>query len=376
MNQFKTLYAELEALTQIENSAFYFKDEICPWDSRLYRTFLYRLASWTDFKLPSAIESRGIMFRKESDDWVLVSRPFQKFHNRTEGSIEERRSDKDIIRLENKFDGSLIKTYIDANGELRFASKGSLTSFAAIAAQEIFNEYDDQVKRIYKAFVRSGFTLLFEYISPDNHIVIRYPRKELKLLAIRHLSGSYVNYIPKDSITITSDHNIDQMIQDCYDSRESDFEGYVAVFSDGFRFKIKSNKYCELHHLKDSINNKSRLFDVCLNDYVDDLIASFSEDQSIVEYISIMDDLVKKHYRKYLNTIEDVYNQNKDLSRKDFAILCQSAYQIQFPILMARYIGKEIDEKKIFKKYLEDYILSEFDSLTSLEMNQLDIEEE
>lgn len=75
------LYQQLFQLTTEENSAFYLKDEVCLWDGFEYRTFLYRLASWTEFKKPSAVESRGIMFRKESSEWVLVSRPFQKFFN-------------------------------------------------------------------------------------------------------------------------------------------------------------------------------------------------------------------------------------------------------------------------------------------------------
>lgn len=282
---------------------------------------------------------------------------------------------KEIIRLENKFDGSLIKTYIDYNGDLRFASKGSLTSFAAVAAQEIFDTYDDSVRRIYKALAKAGTTLLFEYISPDNHIVIRYPKSELKLLAMRDLCGSYVNYISDGSIEITEEHDIDQLIQDCYDSRESDFEGYVAVFEDGFRFKIKSQKYCALHHLKDSINNKSRLFDVCLDDSADDLVASFSEDQSIVEYIAVMDDLVKKYYRHYLYTIEAVYECNKHLDRKEYAIYCQASHSKLFPVLMARYTGKVIDEKKIFKKQFETEIIEEFTAKTVIDVSELINEE-
>ena len=52
------LYDELMALQS--NEAFYFVDQsVGDCD---YRIFLYRLASYTEFCLPGALESRGITF--------------------------------------------------------------------------------------------------------------------------------------------------------------------------------------------------------------------------------------------------------------------------------------------------------------------------
>ena len=53
------LYKQLIDLTNV-NESFFFKD--FPVDERIYRIFNYRLASYTEFLIPGAIECRGIMF--------------------------------------------------------------------------------------------------------------------------------------------------------------------------------------------------------------------------------------------------------------------------------------------------------------------------
>lgn len=90
----KTMYQNLMDLCST-NDAFFFKD--FQRNQRWYRIFNYRLASYTDFLLPSALECRGIMFEitnegaEESDysEYIaLTCRPQEKFFNVNEVSTD------------------------------------------------------------------------------------------------------------------------------------------------------------------------------------------------------------------------------------------------------------------------------------------------
>lgn len=64
-----------------EEDSFYFADHEL--DGIMYRIFNYRIASFTEFLLPDALECRGHMFRLDSDGYAdaLVSMPLPKFFN-------------------------------------------------------------------------------------------------------------------------------------------------------------------------------------------------------------------------------------------------------------------------------------------------------
>jgi T4 RnlA family RNA ligase len=84
MNLFhQKLYDDLMRLCQ-NNEAFFFTDQIIA--SITYRIFNYRLASYTDWLAPHALECRGITFIVEGEGYTavpkfLASWPFEKFFN-------------------------------------------------------------------------------------------------------------------------------------------------------------------------------------------------------------------------------------------------------------------------------------------------------
>lgn len=85
------LYYQLMALCEsTDRDAFYYQDfSSGNEDEYTYRIFNYRLASYTDFLQPGAIEARGIMFRVSSrhaaaEPLELVCRPMAKFFNYSE----------------------------------------------------------------------------------------------------------------------------------------------------------------------------------------------------------------------------------------------------------------------------------------------------
>ena len=139
------LYQELTQLCQ-ECDSFFSKDHVK--DGRTYRLFNYRLASWTDFQRPSALDCRGTMFDITDGNIKLVSLPPKKAFNWHEGSVDH--SGSVVLEKMVKLDGSLISTYKTPEG-FSLKSKASLTSDQAIAAMEYLKKkrsYYDYVARL------------------------------------------------------------------------------------------------------------------------------------------------------------------------------------------------------------------------------------
>ena len=71
MNSYmKNLWNDLMALCA-SNEAFYFVDQTKDGDK--YRVFTYRLASYSDFLLPNALECRGHTFRLDANDKPITN---------------------------------------------------------------------------------------------------------------------------------------------------------------------------------------------------------------------------------------------------------------------------------------------------------------
>ena len=77
----QNLYNDLLELCRPEDSPFYFVDHKL--DDNLYRVFTYRLAQYTDFLKPNALECRSSMFEvKEDGSFIrLASLGMEKFFN-------------------------------------------------------------------------------------------------------------------------------------------------------------------------------------------------------------------------------------------------------------------------------------------------------
>jgi len=195
MNEYQsTLFNNLTTLVET-NEAFFSNDwEV---DDTIYRNFNYRMASYSDFCLPSAIECRGIMFAIDIDtgEISLASLPFEKFFNLYENPFTMELDLNDIVEIADKADGSLITTYMH-NNYLMVKTKGSLSSDQAIAANAYLQldenvAFRDELMRGEKL----GCTIIMEWCAPDNRIVLPYMDAELKVLGVRNReTGGYINF--------------------------------------------------------------------------------------------------------------------------------------------------------------------------------------
>jgi RNA ligase len=182
MNLYKTLIALVN-----EDESFYCKEMVL--EDQLYNIFNYRLASWTQFQKPGALDCRGTMFNvTDVNNPVLVSLPPQKFFNYEEGITDHTLCTVGTIM--DKLDGSLISTYLH-KGRLRLKSKVDLFSSQAIAAMTWLDlEENRRFKSELLLAAEEGITVNLEYTSPTNRIVVPYSEDKLTILSVRnHTTG-------------------------------------------------------------------------------------------------------------------------------------------------------------------------------------------
>lgn len=373
------LYTELMALTK--NDAFYTADHKYD-DHTFYRVFTYRLASYSDFLLPSALEARGIMFEvayaDESKPVRLVCRPQEKFFNIGENPMT---LDLDYSRLEAAYikeDGSLISTYsrsVMGMGEdfetqwewsLHFKSKTSISSDQAVAAGKYVDQHED-LKTALTKMEQNGYTVNCEWCAPDNRIVVGYMEPRLIVLNARlRFSGEYA---PRDLLErMFGDHLVAKadVITSEADLKElrahTGYEGLIFQFEKDYKVqfvKFKNDWYLHRHRTKDSVNNANALFDCVLNEGSDDLRTMFLDDPLATKIIDDMEALVIPLYNRFVKGCQNFYNENKHLERKEFAIKGQQPFfeegdllnKFAFGIVMTMYLGKEPDIKGTLSKH-------------------------
>jgi T4 RnlA family RNA ligase len=368
MNTDQKLFDELVALTQDPCEAFYAQD--FQLDSSVYRIFNYRLASYTNFLLPGALECRGIMFELDIDNLCvkrLASRPMTKFFNYQENPMTMDLDLSKVDTIELKADGSLMSTYIH-NGQLRLKSKGSLFSEQAIDAMKWLEQDDEDIVRFHgmlHGLDNAGWTVNLEWCAPQNRIVIGYLTAHLKVLNARNRATG--NYMSRDMLesAFSSTYLIDRVDTNGLNTAafvqsipaiQDDIEGYVARIGDLW-FKIKTEKYMSLHHAKDSINNPRRLFEAVVDEGVDDLRSMFAHDELAIKQIDEMQLRVTAIYNHLVQSVETYHAANKAFDRKTYAIGAQTLELNGLRLLglaMNMYLNKDPDFKGWLKgKYKE-----------------------
>jgi T4 RnlA family RNA ligase len=356
------LYNNLMALTE-QSEGFFFKD-FQHTDGATYRIFNYRLVGWEEFHtLDDALECRGIMYREtDSNGWELVCRPPTKFFNVHEGAVDHDWSNP--MSIMTKEDGSLISSFIDANGKLGLKSKGSLSSSQALEAYNTANDGAGTTGEMWYV-TKNGYTINCEYVSPTNRIVLSYEKPALVILNFRHTqSGEYITLdeleqklcysLPHIREMMVVDHYINGMDVDEFVASVPDMtgiEGYVILKNNGEHTKLKTAEYIVLHHSKDSVNNPKALYDVVLEDATDDLRTLFTDDQIVLGLISKMEKAVDPLYNHLVSRVEFFHSNYKDLDRKGYAVTGQKELEpYEFSQAMNLYLGKSTDYKGVMAK--------------------------
>jgi hypothetical protein len=172
-----------------------------------------------------------------------------------------------IVSIHEKYDGYLIVARY-WEGNLLVSSRGSFESVHAVKAKELLLE----APWLEHLGLDHHYTFVFELLWEQNPIVVQPKKDELVLLAAflgEHeaspgLGGDMeemLNYwiggrhgtmeVPRYADTLRECHMdaLDQTLATLEETRDDHHEGYVLVFSDGYRAKMKTQWYKDAERL-------------------------------------------------------------------------------------------------------------------------------
>lgn len=261
----------------------------------------------------------------------VVARPFKKFFNIEEGKHTPTKE----FEVYEKMDGSLgIVFYY--GGEWHVATRGSFTSEQAVRAKEMLSKYDFS----YLA-AENIFTFLVEVIYPENRIVVDYGNEEklVWLSTIEVESGEEVFYPGADWECVKRYNGIkdvDQLKETIGDNRE----GYIILFSNGDRCKIKGEEYLRLHKIMTEVSTTGIWESLKNGDDIAELLKDVPDEffDKIEEYV----DKLKSEYILIEAKCLSTFNQHVVLSKKEFAE--QVKWNKYSGILFRMYDDKDYSE--------------------------------
>lgn len=330
-----------------------------------YIVINYVLARDNTFDCIVRRELRGIIFCNKTGK--VISRRFHKFFNMNEREdTQSHIIDWNIphIVLE-KLDGSMITPlYFSESGCVRWATKMGVTD-VALKCEDFVKQHSK-----YDYFARyctdNHITPIFEYIAPNNRIVIKYNDENLILLAMRYnVSGKYLTRQEVLNLSKNFDIPVVSVYQGSLDDLKNnkDMEGVVVCFNNGHMIKIKTDWYVAIHKAKDKILFEKNVIKLILNEEIDDVLADLPENdkKALLEYkeeLIASIDVIENDIRKLLYACH-----NKNYDKKYIALnIIPTIPEFWRPIVFKSYS----DDTSI-RQNIINYILNHTNSQTSVD---------
>jgi RNA ligase len=269
---------------------------------------------------------RGLIIDKTTGE--IVAQPFPKFFNYGQQygasgeSVALPRNGTHLVNVFEKVDGSLGILYRQ-DGEHKIATRGSFFSNQAAWATNYLNIY------FYVDEIPYTWTLLFEIIYPENKelspIVVNYgDRTDLVLLAIfdRYTGDElpfstvkeFATYMGFSTPVVYELNSYEEVICAANELVGTEQEGYVLLYSNGQRFKVKGDDYVWLHKIINNISKKNA-YEMWKNgkdmpDIPDEFIQQIEEWYD--EFNTVSNDITQEIVR--------AYDAAPKTSRKEFAV--------------------------------------------------------
>ncbi len=302
-------------------------------------------------------ECRGIKFDLHGK---IIARPFHKFFNYNE---RQETSNIDFSKphyVWEKYDGSMIYP-IDIDDEIYLCTKAGVTDISRKCMEWVKEQQDIPYLQFMKKCVSYGYTPIFEWIAPDNRIVLPYQQSNLVLLAIRNIvSGEYFDYSKMIQISGNipivesySSFNIDR-IEELRQRQNT--EGVVIYFPNelagGKYLKIKSDWYCLLHKSKEETRHEKNVLRIIFEEKLDDLLPILGEEdkQRILDYSS----KVMRSLDTWGSYVKDLfeYCHSLEMSRKECGLYLKETNADLQSVFWKVYDGGNVQEEitKFFLK--------------------------
>lgn len=306
-------------------------------------------------------ECRGLIFYP---DGRIMSRPFHKFFNvgeREETMTENIDMSPTHIIME-KMDGSMIRPVMIGD-EMRLGTKMGLTDIAEEAEKWLYTNSPAAVDWV-RSYVDRGYTPIFEWIGPENKIVIEYSEHKLVLLAIRHNeTGKY--YMPEFPVfempevfgSVTD--NLDEYV--ARHRNDEGREGFIIRFANGHHLKGKNDWYVRVHKTKDMIRTDRHVIDLLVREELDDVLPLL--DKSDTEHVRELETRFWNAFNDKHVELYDLYDKVRDKTKKEFALEVMPTLDHKED---SKFIFSAMDGKTI-RPMLIDHVLSSVSNTTKYE---------
>jgi len=320
-----------------------------PTDDRVILNYSQINSPKTDSKV---IESRGLVLNRHTGE--IIAKSFDRFFNYGE-SGSDRRFDWDDCTVTHKEDGSLILLY-HYDGQWRVNTRNSYGD--GYVVNDVITWKELFLEALPEGFkwdeLQCEYTYVLELCSRYNKIVRDYPVPTVSLLSVFdngigcmecfELNEEEIDVEAKilglsrpKSVTLQNILSATAYVGNLA-KEDATFEGIVARDKNGYRVKIKSQTYVELHRLCNNHQlTPERLFNIVASNEADEVITYFPELAGYINQGIVL-------YNDILSTTQTVFDQFKHLeSQKDFAISVKD-HPYAAAIFNLRKTGK-IDQK-------------------------------
>lgn len=318
---------------------------------------------------PMVRECRGLIVSKSIK---VISRGFDRFFNHGEVDIPEFNWNK--YNIYDKVDGSLIKIYHDGN-DWQITTRGVAYGESVVYGtgktyrksiiDNIFKSHNDY--EIFASKLNTDKTYLFEYIAPENKIVIKYSKPELVLLAIRdnktykfetnqELKDTFNRFPPNDNISLVKEfaNNFSNVKDIIKHINSIEFNEGVVLVDDCFNMiKIKTTDYVNLHYLKGNYLTDKRILKMIYEGSYKEFLSYFPEETDRVNaWFKVITDKNKE--------LQDIYDAIPDELKQDRKSFAFEVNKIEDTIVrsfvMMRFNDKKpidvLEQAKTLKKFL------------------------
>jgi len=315
---------------------------------------------------------RSSVWNEEGD---LISASFKKFFNWGEQPdlcyTPFSPTANGGIKVMEKMDGStlIISKY---KGELIVRTRGTLDATQLDNGFEIEILKEKYPKVFDNHYLDDGFTILCEWVTPTNRIVIDYPECDIILIGmINHKDYSLVDQGALDIIgqelnvkrpRIFEYKSIKEMLEDVPTWKKT--EGVCVYCNKGQDIrKLKAEYYLKLHRLKSELGSYDRVVDF----YFENNQPNYTEFYNIVSemldfeiaeqirgQISKICDCMKEVH-EIVSFMKNYVEEHKHLSRKDFALDTIQKWgktnrqAMVFTLLDGKELGKEQYKKLLYQ---------------------------
>jgi RNA ligase len=294
-------------------SKAFFKREFQKGDY-LITVFSYRYPSYREFKELNAFELRGLTFVKSPEGEFSHFLAMHKFFNINEN--EDYKIDRlkklKLLSASEKLDGSLVHP-IKVGDQIFMKSRHDLESYPAQRANILLQQREN-LKNLVKDLFSQNLQPLFEYVAPQNQIVVPYKEENLYLVQLRNnLTGEYLS--DEELTDLAKEYNIPTPKRETVSFEEllkrakntTQTEGWVLRFENDLFAKLKTKWYLKRHKILSNLSEDIIIRKI-LRREIDDILPLLLEDS--LTYQKIVQ--IKEVLENYLNrTLEELSKSAK-----------------------------------------------------------------